>query len=173
MNLRNQYDHRDCLEMGESAEAMFAELAERHGWSVTRAASEADIDQHWDYAIAKDDRRFLVDVKAMKRVSRRDPSVQDQWLWVELHGVRLGDKGWLFGGKADLLAVETRDAFVIVERQDLARLVQQLVEWDRPVPTAREAHYRPYRRSGRHDLLALIETSRLLELKHARWPKES
>lgn len=168
---RNKYDTRDCLEIGERAEDAFARIARKRGWKVTVASSYANINDHWDLLIEKGTERYRVDVKGMKRVSRRDPGVQEKWLWIELHGVREHDRGWLYGGKAELIAFEKETAFSIVMRSDLIKLVEQLVDMNTTVRSAKEARYKVYSRSGRPDKITMIEMERLASIQWDEWPK--
>ena len=111
MNRRNKYDTKDCLNLGDRAEVIFKKIARSKGWDVKEATERQNIDEHWDYLIKKDSKSFKVDVKAMKRISRSNQDVQDSWFWVEFHGVRSYDRGWLYDGKADLIAVERKIHF--------------------------------------------------------------
>jgi hypothetical protein len=163
---RNQYDHHQCLEQGERAEQRFVRLVQQRGWQATPAPAYADIHAHWDYLIQKQSRCFKVDIKAMKRIQRHDAAVQDTWLWIELHGVRPHDPGWLYGGAADLIAVEIERGFVLVKRLDLIELVAQLVQFEPMVTQASAACYRVYSRPNRPDRLTLIETAQLYRLQH-------
>jgi hypothetical protein len=80
----------------------------RQGWRVTAASNYANVNDHWGLLIEKGKEKYRVDVKGMKRLSRHDSNVQDKWLWIELHGVRERDRGWLYGGKAELMAFEKK-----------------------------------------------------------------
>lgn len=168
---RNKFDNRDSLEIGEKAEKIFAKLAERKGWTVIEASHNENINEHWDFLIYKPSESYKVDVKAMKRLSRYDSSVQDTWFWVELHGVRHYDPGWLYGGKADLIAVEKGEAFVIVKRVDLIELVERVVDRDAIVFSAKEAKYKVYNRHGRPDKISMIETKTIETIKWDEWQK--
>jgi hypothetical protein len=106
----------------------------------------------------------------MKRIQRSDDDVQDQWTWVELHGVRPHDKGWLHG-EAKLIAFETKNVFLIVKRLDLITLVHKYVNFDLTVNYAREAQYKVYQRKDRADQITLIETDKLKEILYAKWEK--
>lgn len=170
---RNQYDRKDSLELGETAESQFAELACQKGWQVTKALGRRDRDEHWDFLIKKENQRFKVDVKARKRISRHDSALQDHWLWIELHGVRKDDPGWLYGGQADLIAFETKDAFVIVRRTDLIKLVEKLVDFNCIVSRPKEAQYKVYRRPRRPDRITLIELENLKTLQFAEWRRDT
>lgn len=168
---RNKYDKRGCLEIGQRAESVFARIAIQEGWKVTAASNYANINDHWDLLIEKGAEKYRVDVKAMKRLSRRDPSVQDQWIWIELHGVRERDRGWLYDGKAELIAFEKKESFVIVRRDNLIKLVERLVDLNTTVHSARAARYRVYSRPGRPDRIAMIETEKLKPIEWDEWPK--
>jgi len=152
---RNRYDKRGCLEIGQKAEGVFARIAAQKGWRVKAASNYANINDHWDLLIEKGAEKHRVDVKGMKRVSRRDPDVQDEWIWIELHGVRERDRGWLYDGKAELIAFEKKGAFVVVKRADLIKLVEQLVDLSTTVHSARVARYKVYSRPGRPDRITL------------------
>ncbi len=168
---RNKYDKRDCLEIGHRAEGVFARIAAQKGWKVTAASNYANINDHWDLLIEKESEKYRVDVKGMKRVSRRDSDVQDEWIWIELHGVREHDRGWLYAGKAELIAFEKKGSFVVVKRDDLIGLVKQLVDMDTAVYSARDARYKVYSRSGRPDRITMIETGKLKSIEWDEWPK--
>ena len=168
---RNKYDKRGCLEIGQKAEGVFARIAAQKGWRVTAASNYANINEHWDLRIEKGAERYRVDVKGMKRLSRRDSSVQDEWIWIELHGVREHDRGWLYDGKAELMAFEKKGSFVIVKRDGLIKLVEQLVDLNATVYAAKAARYKAYSRPGRPDKITMIETEKLAGISWDEWPK--
>jgi hypothetical protein len=158
---RNQYDQRGCLEQGQRAENRFIASVEQLGWRVQYASEHEDKHEHWDFLIEKLPRRFKVDVKAMKRIRRQDATVQDQWLWVELHGVRPTDEGWLYAGKADLFAIEQQFCFLLVKRLDLIDFIAHWVDRHKQVYVPEQARYCVYSRPNRADQLTLIETAKL------------
>ena len=168
---RNRYDKRDSLEIGEKAEALFSRLARSKGWCVTVAPEDGNIDAHWDFLIESPIESYKVDVKGMKRVSRADPHVQDTWFWVELHSVRSYNRGWLYDGIADLIAVEKLHTFVLVKRVDLLALVEQLVNLSSRAVSVRQAKYTVYSRPNRPDKISLIETTKLDAIKWGEWKK--
>jgi site-specific DNA-methyltransferase (adenine-specific) len=170
-NKRNKYDRRDCLEIGQKAEDVLGRIAAQRGWKVTVASNYANINDHWDLLIEKGVERYRVDVKGMKRLSRRDSSVQDKWIWIELHGVRETDRGWLYDGKAELIAFEKEGAFLIVRRDDLIKLVGQLVDMNTTVHSAKAAGYKVYSRPGRPDKITMVETEKLKSIEWDEWPK--
>lgn len=171
MNRRNQYDRRDSLELGDTAQLVFKKVAISKGWKVTPASQNEDINEHWDYLLEKDGQSTKVDVKAMKRISRNDANIQDRYIWIELHGVRPYDEGWLYGGKADHFAFEIMTGFIIVKREDVIQLLERLVDFKIQVQHPAQAIYRIYQRQGRPDKLTLIETEKLKEIRYAFWKK--
>lgn len=168
---RNQYDKKDCLEIGLNAQDLFDKIAEARGWYVTKATVTEDMNEHWDRLIKKGVESYKVEVKAMKRLTRHDSNVQDEWVWIELHGVRNYDKGWLYDGKSDLIAFEKKESFLIVKRLDLIDLIPRVVNMESLVSDVREAKYKIYQRSGRPDKISLIRNDDLLPIKWAEWNK--
>lgn len=168
---RNQYDKKDCLEIGLNAQDLFDNIAETRGWHVTKATVDEDMNEHWDRLIKKGVESYKVEVKAMKRLTRHDSNVQDEWVWIELHGVRNYDKGWLYDGKSDIIAFEKKESFLIVKRLDLIDLIPRVVDMGRLVSDVREAKYKIYQRSGRPDKISLIRNDDLLPIKWDEWNK--
>ena len=170
-NKRNKYDKRDCLEIGQKAEDVFARIAAKRGWRLITASNYANVNDHWDLRIEKGAERYRVDVKSMKRLSRSDSDVQDEWIWIELHGVREHDRGWLYDGKAELIAFEKKGAFVIVTRNDLVKLVERSVDMNTTVHSAKAAKYKVYSRPGRPDKITMVETEKLKSIEWDEWRK--
>jgi hypothetical protein len=169
-NSRNRFDKKDSLELGERAEGLFADLARRTGWEVSPSSRDENIDEHWDFQIDKGGETFKVEVKSAKRVDRSDSGIQFDYTWVEIHGVRPKDTGWLFG-KADLIAFEREAAFVFVRRLDLLKVVNKKVDLVAKVTNPRDAVYKIYRRDGRKDKLTLLPSGDLEEIKFMEWKK--
>ena len=169
-NSRNRYDKKDSLELGQNAESLFAKSAIKHGWTIKPAPSDSNKHEHFDYVMSKDGRSLNVEVKSLKRMGREDPEVQDEHVWIELHGVRKDDQGWLYG-KADLIAFELKKSFRIVRRTDLLNLVVKLVDFNTRVEKSTEALYKLYSRSGRSDSLTIIKANDLRKVTSLEWTK--
>jgi hypothetical protein len=169
---RNKFDKKDSLELGNTAQARFKSLALKRGWNIVEATKEQDIDEHWDYLISKTNEHYKVDVKAQKRISRQDETTQDDWVWIELHGVRENDLGWLFGSKADLIAFETNDTFTIIQRSILQKIADNHVSKTEKASSPEEAKYKIYSRKGRPDVISLVEMSLIQEQSFEIWQKE-
>ena len=167
MNQRNQYDRNgECLKQGNLAEKRFEKMASEREWTFRHANENEDKYQHWDYAIAKARLWFRVEVKGLKKLHRHDAEVQDRIVWVELKGVR--DKGWIYGGRADLIAFELFTGFIIVERKDLAELVDCLVERVE-AKYGEDGLYKLFHREDRNDETSQILTDDLKPLVWQEW----
>jgi hypothetical protein len=169
-NSRNRYDKKDSLELGQKAESLFAKSALKHGWEVEPAPEDGNKNEHYDYIMRKDGRSLMVEVKSLKRMGRKDSEVQDEHIWIELHGVRKDDQGWLYG-RADLIAFELKNSFRIVRRTDLLDLVKKLVDFNTKVEKSSQALYKLYSRSGRSDSLTIIKANDLLRITSLEWTK--
>jgi hypothetical protein len=138
---------------------------------VTASSGKENIDEHIDYIIERDGKSRKVDVKSLKRIKRGDKQTQDEFLWIELHSVRENNKGWLYDGKADLIAFELSKCFRLVERLELIKLVKKLVDFEVKVTASKDALYKVYSRKSRPDLLTMIKSVDLLEIKYVDWKK--
>ena len=174
--MRNQYDSFNCLEQGNSAEELFRLTAYSKGYFTTPATKKENIYSHIDIWILKHTPKqhptpISIDVKASKRISRSDDisSTRDDLLWIELHSVRPNNKGWLYEGKADYIAFEQTDCFILIKRDKLIELIP-LHTGKTFVSTPDQAKGKLYRRHGRCDLLTIIDTSIVLPFSHI-WTK--
>ena len=170
VNSRNRFDKKDSLELGEKAEGLFAEIARYSGWQVSPSSKNENIDEHWDFHIVKGTENFKVEVKSSKRIHRNDSGIQFEYTWVEIHGVRPKDTGWLFG-KTDLIAFEKESSFILVKRLELLAVVNKKVNLVAKVRDPKDALYKIYSREGRKDKLTLLRTSDIEEVKFMEWKK--
>jgi len=169
----NKYDtDGECNKRGMDSSGMFSLIASAKGWKVTPSSQNEDINEHWDLLMEKGKYSIKVDVKGMKKINRKDDLTQDDWHWIELHGVREKDPGWLYGGKSEYIVFETKISFILVERQKLIQLVSQEVDFSRVAYKPEDAPYAIYyRRREGHDKLTLIETKKLIGIKTDEWRK--
>ena len=163
----------------DATQEEFGRWAQARGWTVMLASADQDRGEHWDLCITRESEAYRVDVKAQSRIRRRDAVAQDDWHWVELRGVV--DDGWLFGGKADLIAFQTRDSFVLVRRATLIAHVCHHLAPEDQASEQRRAEYRVYHRkdaaaraSARptgsdRGVLTLIPTNRLRLIAWDEW----
>ena len=150
---------------GQGVEAMFAKLLNERAIE----AREADLREQFSHVDYVTD-FGKIDVKARKRVARKDDDVQDELVWLEFKNVQ-GKFGWLYG-KADWIAFEREDDFVLVKRSDLALMGEKLCAVGDRVSTGKDALYKGYQRRGRKDLLSIVKMSDVLKLSHQLWTKD-
>lgn len=113
---------------------------------------------------------FRFEVKCQKRLRREDDQTSAEWVWIEFKNIR-GNPGWLYG-KADIIAFEMADHFLLVKRQDLSDLADKLVDRFSFVREVEQAQYRVYQRRNRMDQVSLIEINQILtHLVHKKYPK--
>ena len=144
---------------------MFAKLLNERA-TEARAADLMEQFSHVDYVSDFGN----IDVKARKRVARKDDDVQDDLVWLEFKNVQ-GKFGWLYG-KADWIAFERNEDFVLVKRSDLALMGEKLCDLGDRVSVGRDALYKGYQRRGRKDLLSIVKMSDVLKLYHQLWTKD-
>lgn len=164
---------------GLDAEELFVVKANEYGYDVKKAGKLDDMYRKIDFYFRKSpifhekapdlDKIYTSDVKAMKKISRQDAAPQDQWTWIELHGVNPGNKGWLYGGQSDFIAFQTVRGFLLVPREALIKVVEEIVNFDARVRTPMEAAYKVYQRAGRVDEVTLIEKKHLLRIAWEEW----
>lgn len=134
------------FKVGMDAESSFVDAALSCGYRVIKGSNEDDI-SHTDFIIKSKGREWRVDVKSHHSV-RGDESL----VWVELKNV-IGNAGWLFGS-ADIIAFETRDSFMLIERAKLAELVRRNV-----IKREMGESVKPWfthSRKNRNDLLTIV-----------------
>lgn len=159
----------ESIKEGNKSENTFSELAKRRGYRILKSSKEQDINEHWDYEITKNDATYKVDVKAKKRISRQDKIVQSEEIWIELHSVRANNKGWLYESKANLLAFELEDGFLLVKRENLISLVNNIVNFDEQVSVPKDALYKVYSRPGRVDKITRIRAQDAKKIQFDYW----
>lgn len=168
MIYRNKYDLEGTNSRdGFSAEQEFKAIAESKGYLAEETTREQQF-QHIDLILKKDNKIWLIDVKAKKKLRRKDENYNFEWVWLELANVR-GDPGWLFSN--GFLAFEMESYFIVVAKKDLAALAEKLVNFEKEVDRPEKAKYSVYRRFGRKDKITLIESKYLTQIKHSIWLK--
>ena len=119
-----------AYENGEKGEDLFAELCAKQGWTARRTSQEEDCLDHIDYWVKTKDQqgvihKMSVDVKGRKHnAGERQTGDFTKDIWVEF--VSKNYKGWLYG-KAQWVAFQQPDnSFLMVNRQQLVRLMDEL-----------------------------------------------
>ena len=147
----------DSQKIGDEAENKFVQISKRRGYLLKKANKKQDMYEHWDYQITRNiplTGSCLVDIKAAKRINRNNDNPDYDWTWVEIRNVR-GDDGWL-KGKADYIAFEQKDHFIIVKRHELRKWCKKKIDLKTRVSTPEEAKYTLYTRKGRKDIINLF-----------------
>lgn len=157
---------------GIDAEDSFKEYAEKLGWIVTEPTIKEDTEDHIDWFITKGKKKYSVDVKSTKRITRGClPS--STHTWIECHGNCLRAQGWLFEGKEDLVAFETTpNNFILRNRKDMSGIVhriynEKLAQYKitKNVRTAANAGYIYNRKAFEHIMWLSHETTKKSEVK--------
>ena len=165
--MRNKFD-RDgaALASGMAAESSFELAALANQMSVRKATRQENF-THIDYFIQLNGaKENSVDVKARKKIKRSDDDVNNDHVWIEFKNVQ-GKRGWIYG-KADLIAFEREDSFLLVDRKLLARLCEKLVDLSQVNTNLAFPLYVGYQRRNRKDMLSLIKISDITSnIKHS------
>lgn len=165
------FDNRGSLESGIIAENRFDRIARYKGYIVMRSTKEQDMIDHFDRVIYKDcigPKR--VEIKGLKRITFQD-KFQDKYTWIELHGINEKDQGWLYG-RADIIAFERTNHFLLVDRHELINLINNIVNFNVRVENPEDALYKVYNRKERpYERSTLIELSTIEEIKMEDWEK--
>jgi len=142
--------------MTNKTEIKFASLFK----NFKEATKKENIYDHIDLTVDG----MTVDVKGMKKLNRDDADVNPDIHWIEFQNVR-GDKGWVYG-KADYIAFETPDGFIMIDRISLLEWCREMIT-DRKIKDKKEL-YKLYSRKGRKDVISLVRTEDLLKLPHKK-----
>lgn len=160
MNAKNSNDTRGAFEKGQEAEELFMKTARDLGWEVSKVPDYTDMVEHIDCVITWGDpmnpaypaASYGVDVKA------RNTAEDGEETWIEIRNVN-GEGGWLYG-KADMIAFDQGDRFLLVERDKLQKFVEEKVDREY-VTLAHQALMKVYTRHNRKDMLTLVKTFHL------------
>ena len=161
----------ECKSRGTDAEKLFLDLIiSKKKWipKMTEEASTYDYLYHVDFMLKNpvhEEEEFWVDVKSL-RATRRHWPLQSEYMWVELHS-----SGWLFGGKASIVAQQiNEESFALFNREQLCDFVRQTVQTHLPIVAYAEQSYnRVYLRETKNQNSTFLFTSvlSLINLKNA------
>lgn len=140
----------------DKAERRFSEICRFKNYAISHATRDEDIYEHWDWKITNPITKkvSLVDVKGARKKSRSDSKLDYGITWLEFKNVR-GKNGSLLG-KADYIAFEQKDYFLIVQRTDLLSWAKSKITNESFVEYSRDAKYRYYQRYGREDVITMV-----------------
>ena len=139
------------MEVMNQSELRFKNICLSKNYKINKSTREQDITEHWDFKV----NNSLVDVKGAKRVSRSDQEYNYNIAWLEIQNVR-GDIGWL-KGKANFIALEQQDCYIIVKREDLLNWLRKKIINTKLVRNPKDALYRLYQRKNRKDIISMVK----------------
>lgn len=151
---------------GNYAEKLFNDLAIKNGFKVIKSSRDEDMFDHIDFHVERGIFKASIEVKSEKKISRKDYDVQSSYLWLELRNVN-GDSGWVYG-KADYIAFQTGEGFLLVKTELLRSYIEDNVNFDSYVDYPDQALKRLYNRVGREDILTLISVHDLIKYNNER-----
>jgi hypothetical protein len=143
---------------GDYAEARFKIFAQKHGYTVTKTSKIEDM-QHKDFYIEKEGKKLSVDVKSMKRISRREEP-QDEFFWIEWRNANRG--GWLLSD-VDMIAFEVSNGFMLCKTKELRELSQKLCDKGF-TNTPYDALYKLFTRTSPNGLKATLSLIRRTDI---------
>lgn len=150
MFLTTKYTTVETQTMGNEAEKQFKQIAEKNKYSVTVVTEQENINDHIDFKIEPyfSNVSYSVDVKSMKN---RYGVLQTDKVLIELKNV-IGRPGWIYG-KADLIAFQTPEGFLIFNREQLKEYTENYIKYN---PQALEHHR--FEKSG---MFVTLETKKV------------
>ena len=160
-----------CWEQGQTFEKIAMRSLQQAGVDTRDSTPDQDYYEHTDFfAYSKRGGRWIsVDAKAMKRVSRRDSSPQDELAYVEWKNTA-GFDGWMRKG-ADVILFERESDMITIARKDLLAFCEERVDQTKVVDRARDSLYCLYSRRGRSDVISMIKLVDLPQDKIKVWGK--
>jgi len=162
---------KKSIEEGLQGEKRFKTIIESFDLTARESSFKENVHDHIDFFIKGKTEtligfNFSVDVKARKRKSRDSDEYDDEYTWIEFKNVQ-GKRGWLYG-KADKIAFEVDEGFLMVDREELVRWCDKKVDFKKSVRSAYAAIYKVYTRKGREDLISRIKTEDIRSLSSCR-----
>jgi len=161
----------ECLNMGQRTQNDFIDLCKKREWTVTRAPIaersatyvQLYINRKDGFKLAQGQKEIVsVKIRSMTKWKRSDALIQDEWVCIELHGAEKDEDGWLYGGGWDLLAVQSRKGFLMVERHKLIQLVDRCIDRNTETKNVVQSKYILYGRKQRMDVITHIRYNLLL-----------
>lgn len=114
------------------------------GNNAIKSSTFNDRTEHWDFEIKFD----------VKKIRSTDEFGESDYHWIEIMNVN-GHKGWLYG-KADYIAFETKNYWIIVETNALREFTERVLI-NSEITFTKEP-YRIYRRKDRLDKVVMVPT---------------
>lgn len=151
---KNDYQGGKSFKIGDKGEKTFMSHASEMGWKPRKSSHHEDMHNHIDFWVEMYGVQMAVDVKGIKE------GIDEGMVTVELLNV-LGNHGWLYG-QAHIIAFQiTNDEWIMVQREDLVKLVHRKMNVDSPFELNERKLSRNkfcsapnwYRRFGRQDAI--------------------
>ena len=140
---------------GQTTEDRFKNLSEAAGFKCTEKSDmKSQVQDHIDFELKGKVKVVSVDVKGMRRKSRRDKNVSSEIIWLEFKNVR-GRKGWLYG-KASFISFERESGFAFINREELKDWAEKNIDLTTMVKSSKLAYKKGYQREGRDDLISFV-----------------
>lgn len=156
--------YNQFYKVGLAKEDAFAKLlVDTYGGKTRHSSKEDDMYNHLDIIWSFNNKDYSFDVKGLKKHNQKDINTDDSIHWIEIQNVR-GNKGWIFG-KADYIAFETNENWLIVRRNDIIDWIDKKVI-DKTIVYSKDL-YTYYQRYGRDDIVVKVLTEDLRKIAHA------
>lgn len=126
---------------------------------IVVATQDENIREHTDFKLIT---THNIDVKSLKKISRSDAEVQEDYHYLEIKNVR-GEHSSLYNDFTTHLAFELFDCYILVEKEKLQDLVKRKVKKEF-VTQAKDSLYKLYQREGRKDIITLVKSLDLVKI---------
>lgn len=172
MGPRNRFDRNgENQKVGHECEEAFKKVLLNRGIKFRPADRNEQRIEHVDFVAEENGKTVKYEVKARKKLRRSDVEPRDDILWLEFYSVG-GNEGWL-KGKADFIAFEQKDQFLLVDRAKLLTFAEAKCDLTQIVDTQEEAFYKGYTRyewndrsRPRNDLMSIVWTKDIIPFVH-------
>lgn len=142
---------------GIEVENEFVTLKEFDNLEKIKATDNENKLEHWDWKIGN----VKYDVKSQKKINRFDNNPSNEYTYVEF--ITYGHRGWIYG-KADKIAFEFCDSFIIVDREELFNLVSDNMTSTETFSRPMEYNFYKRTRKNSYDLLVLVPIHDIVEI---------
>lgn len=133
------------------------------GGTCEKSSKQEDMFDHIDFWWESPKKgRMGIDVKGIKKKTRKDAEVDDTINWIELMNVR-GYPGWVYG-KSKYIAFRTKTQILFVPTEKLRIFAEEKVKGKKLVHSVPKEFYVPYRRWQRSDRVFKCPTQDLINM---------
>lgn len=148
------YSTKHTKSMGKNAEVKFENILKNNKIKYDVANKDQEMKEHWDYLIkgnkeVKPGRYEVKSAKAKARGLEKDYNI----IYIEFKSVG-GNQGWIYG-KADFIAFETPEGFLVFPREKLLNYISCIIQY-MPISEKSGNIGTLYSRKNRNDLVAIF-----------------